>query len=98
MGFFRFRRTIKIAPGVRLNIGKTGVSTSVGVRGANVTFGKRGTTSTIGIPGSGLSYSSTQPPAEHTSPAARARTVLWILLAATAVMIIVAVAQLVAGR
>ncbi len=62
MGHLRFRRTIKIAPGVRLNIGKTGVSTSVGVRGANVTFGRRGTTSTVGIPGTGLSYSSTKPP------------------------------------
>ena len=36
MGHFRFRRTIKIAPGVRLNIGKTGVSTSVGVRGVSL--------------------------------------------------------------
>jgi hypothetical protein len=29
---FRFRRSIRIAPGVRRNIGKSGVSTSVGVR------------------------------------------------------------------
>jgi Protein of unknown function (DUF4236) len=31
---FRFRRSISIAPGVRLNIGKRGVSTSLGGHGA----------------------------------------------------------------
>ncbi len=98
MGHFRFRRTIKIAPGVRLNIGKTGVSTSVGVRGANVTFGKRGATSTVGIPGSGLSYSSTQPPNDSNSPPGRAKIALWVLLAVTATMIVVAVVQFAAGR
>ena len=51
----RFRKTIKILPGVKINIGKTGISTSVGVRGAHVTVGKRGTHATVGIPGSGLS-------------------------------------------
>lgn len=53
---FRFRRTIKIAPGVRLNIGKKGVSTSIGKRGAGVTFGTKGTTAHVGIPGTGISY------------------------------------------
>lgn len=51
----RFRKTIKILPGVKINIGKTGISTSVGVRGAHVTIGKRGTNVTAGLPGSGLS-------------------------------------------
>lgn len=55
---FRFRRTIKIAPGVRLNFGKNGVSTSVGKRGAGVTFGPNGTTAHVGIPGTGISYTS----------------------------------------
>lgn len=53
---FRFRRTIKVAPGVRLNIGKKGISTSVGKRGAGVTFGPKGTTAHVGIPGTGMSY------------------------------------------
>lgn len=52
----RFRRTIKIAPGVRLNIGKRGISTSIGKRGAGVTFGTKGTTAHVGIPGTGISY------------------------------------------
>jgi hypothetical protein len=52
----RRRRSIKILPGVRLNIGKRGISTSIGLRGAHVTFGKTGTRATVGLPGSGLSF------------------------------------------
>ncbi|MEZ4816289.1 MAG: DUF4236 domain-containing protein [Bdellovibrionota bacterium] len=65
---FRFRRTLKIAPGLRLNLGKTGVSLSAGVRGARVTFGsKRGTTATVGLPGSGLHYTTTLSSSRHAS-------------------------------
>lgn len=53
----RFRKSIKLAPGVRLNISKSGVSTSVGGKGATANFSKRGTRVTAGIPGSGLSAS-----------------------------------------
>ena len=53
----RFRRTMKIAPGVRLNLTKTGVSARVGPRGAGVTVGTSGTTVSAGIPGSGLHVS-----------------------------------------
>jgi hypothetical protein len=55
---FRFRRTIKILPGVRLNLNKGSVSISVGPRGLKHTVSTNGTTTTtVGIPGSGLSYS-----------------------------------------
>lgn len=50
-----FRKSIKILPGVKLNLSKTGVSVSAGVRGARVTVGKRGTHATVGLPGTGLS-------------------------------------------
>lgn len=53
---FRFRRSIKIAPGLRVNFGKRGVSLSAGVRGASITVGSRGTHTNVGIPGTGLSY------------------------------------------
>lgn len=53
---FRFRRTISIFPGVRVNLGKRGVSVSAGVRGANVTLGRTGLYGNVGIPGSGVSY------------------------------------------
>ena len=54
---FRFRKSIKILPGLRLNLSKGGVSASVGVPGATVNIGQRGTRATVGLPGSGLSYS-----------------------------------------
>lgn len=55
---FRFRKSIKIAPGVRVNFGKKGGSISVGGRGNSVNFGSRGVYSNVGIPGTGLSYRS----------------------------------------
>lgn len=56
-----FRKSFKIAPGVRLNVGKKGISSlSVGGKGARVSVGKKGVRSTISAPGTGLSYSSHQ--------------------------------------
>lgn len=55
---FRVRRSIKIAPGVRLNIGKKSVGMSAGVKGARISTNTRtGTRATISAPGTGLSYS-----------------------------------------
>jgi hypothetical protein len=53
---FRFRNTIRLAPGIRLNLGKRGVSLSAGVRGASVTLGKNGLWGNVGAPGTGMSY------------------------------------------
>jgi Protein of unknown function (DUF4236) len=52
----RFRRSVRLFPGVRLNFSRSGVSTSIGVRGATMTLGPRGAYANVGIPGSGLSY------------------------------------------
>lgn len=52
----RLRRAIKVFPELTLNLSKSGVSASVGVRGARVTVGKTGIRKTLGIPGTGLSY------------------------------------------
>jgi hypothetical protein len=50
----RFRKIISILPGLRLNVSKSGVSTSLGGRGATVNVGANGKrTVTVGI---GLSY------------------------------------------
>ena len=55
-----FRRRIKIIPGVRLNLSKSGVTASVGVRGASVTLGgNRGDYLNVGVPGTGI-YSRTK--------------------------------------
>lgn len=49
-----YRKRITIAPGVRLNISKGGVSTTFGVRGASITTGKNGTYLNTGIPRTGI--------------------------------------------
>lgn len=54
---FRFQKRIKIAPGVRLNVSKSGVSTSLGGRGGTVNLSSKGVRTTVGIPGTGLSWS-----------------------------------------
>lgn len=51
----RFRRSIKLAPGVRLNVGLRGLSMSLGPRGASVSLTSRGAYQNLGIPGTGLS-------------------------------------------
>ena len=54
---FRFRKSVKILPGVRVNISKKGVSSvSVGKRGASINVGKNGTHANVGLNGTGLSY------------------------------------------
>jgi hypothetical protein len=54
---FRFRRSVRIAPGLRLNLAKTGASLSVGRPGATLNLREQGIKATVGLPGSGLSYS-----------------------------------------
>ncbi|WVN42272.1 DUF4236 domain-containing protein [beta proteobacterium MWH-UniP1] len=53
---FRFQRRIKILPGLRLNVSKTGISWTVGTRGASVTARDGKLTGNVGLPGTGLSY------------------------------------------
>ena len=56
----RFRKSFKVAPGVRVSVGKKGVGMSVGGKGIRYSVHSRGrSTSTVGIPGTGISYSST---------------------------------------
>jgi hypothetical protein len=56
---FRFRKSVTLAKGLRLNLGKRGPSLSVGGKGASINISERGTRTTVGIPGSGISYSET---------------------------------------
>jgi len=51
----RFRKSVKIIPGVRINFNKNSTSMTFGVRGAHVTMNNRGDTyRSVGIPGTGL--------------------------------------------
>ncbi len=56
---FRFWKRIRLAPGVTLNLSKSGGSLSFGPRGAKFTVGSRGKRATVGIPGTGLFYTTT---------------------------------------
>jgi hypothetical protein len=53
---FRFRRSVRILPGVRINLSGSGASVSLGARGFHYTIGPKGTRVTAGIPGTGLSW------------------------------------------
>lgn len=57
MGSLRFRRSVRIAPGVRFNLSKTGAGLSAGPRGARISVHSRGVmTRSVGIPGTGLHW------------------------------------------
>ncbi|MDI6872373.1 MAG: DUF4236 domain-containing protein [Bacillota bacterium] len=51
---FRFRRSVSLGKGVRLNFSKSGIGMSFGVKGARYSIGPSGTRATVGIPGTGL--------------------------------------------
>jgi hypothetical protein len=59
---FRFRRQLRILPGLYLNVSKSVVTTSVGGHGSTLNISKRGTRTTIGLTGSGLSWQSRTEP------------------------------------
>ena len=54
---FRFQRRIRIAPGVQLNLSKSGIGGSVGRTGLRLGLdAKRKKYFSVGLPGTGLSY------------------------------------------
>ena len=53
---FRFFRRIRIAPGLSLNLSKSGAFVSLGPRGTKLTLGSKGVRKTLGLPGTGLYY------------------------------------------
>lgn len=50
----RFRKSIQIVKGVRINFSKSGISTTLGGRGASINIGPKGTYLNTSIPGTGL--------------------------------------------
>lgn len=54
----RFKKSVKIAPGVRVNIGKKSVGMSVGGKYGGMSFNsKTGARARASVPGAGVSYS-----------------------------------------
>lgn len=57
----RFRKSVTLCKGVKLNFGKTGMSVSVGGKGYHKTINTKGqVTTSVGIPGSGIYYTDTK--------------------------------------
>jgi hypothetical protein len=57
MSGFRFRKSFKLAPGIRLNMGKKSAGLSFGGRGFRRSINSRGQRSeSVGIPRTGISW------------------------------------------
>lgn len=53
---FKFRKSIKVAPGVKVNVTHKGIGLSAGVKGARISTGPSGSRITTSLPGTGISY------------------------------------------
>lgn len=85
---WRFRRSVRLLPGVRLNFSGSGVTTTLGPRGAHVTLGGKRTRVSTGIPGTGASYSTLLPSRSKQGQRSGSGG-LWII----ALIVVVAVAR-----
>lgn len=56
---WQFRKSINLGKGFRLNISKSGIGVSGGVKGARVSVGPRGVRRTFSIPGTGIRHTKT---------------------------------------
>ena len=74
----RFRKRIKIFPGLWINLSKGGVSTSIGGKGLTVNLKNDKAKTTIGIPGTGLSYSQTTTGTHDGLAPSRQTTSAWL--------------------
>ena len=71
----RFRRSVKICKGVRLNFNKNSWGMSVGGRGYGYSFNSKGRqTKHIGIPGTGLSYVTSSSPKSYSKSRSKSQT------------------------
>lgn len=69
---FRYRKSIQIVPGVRMNISKSGIGYSAGVRGARISRSPSGrVTRTLSLPGTGISHVQTLSGSRSTSSRTR---------------------------
>ena len=52
----RFRRMVRVLPGMHLNLSQRGLSTTLGAAGLSMNLGRHGVRPNVGLPGTGLSY------------------------------------------
>jgi hypothetical protein len=67
---WRFRRSFKVIPGVRINLSKTGLSASIGGGPFTLNVGPRGVHGTASLPGSGISVRHRLSGEAHQNPVA----------------------------
>jgi hypothetical protein len=72
---FKFRKSIRLFPGVKVNLSRSGTSVSVGGKGVTTNYSKRGTRSTFSIPGTGVSYTTSHSKTSSPSSGQRFRMV-----------------------
>jgi hypothetical protein len=78
---FRFRKSLRLAPGLRLNLSKGGASFSVGGKGFTLNLGRRGARTTVGLPGTGLSYSQQHRiNSDESASPSRSASVIWLVV------------------
>lgn len=67
---WRFRKSFKLLPGVRINLSKSGISTTLGVSPFSINLGARGTHANFNLPGTGISFRQRvgYPTRQQTSP------------------------------
>lgn len=91
----RFRKRVRIAPGVSLNVGKKSVGVRVGGRGYGVSSNtKTGTRATVGLPGTGVSYSKkvgSAPKGNDTDPEAVAMAIGCLVVLGLAIVFALAI-------
>lgn len=84
MGFL-FRKRIRILPGIRLNLSKSGVSTSVGGNGLTVNIKDGKVRTTASLPGTGLSYRTTS----ISTPTTRSGIPSWVWVLVFVIVVVV---------
>ena len=93
---FRFRKSIRIIPGVRINFGKQSSSLSFGGKGFTTNVSSKGVRNTVSLPGTGLSYSTYQKhsnlpaPAANSQPSRRLKALGLVVLAVVVIAVITA--------
>ena len=92
---WRFRKSVKIFPGVRLNFGKGGfTSTTIGGRWFKTNVGGRGVKHTVGVPGTGISYQTDTGRAAPSKrePGSRSNGGSWLLVLLAVLLVLVLLA------
>jgi hypothetical protein len=84
----RFRRNVRIAPGVALNLSKSDVSLSLGKPGLAINLNSAGHKTTVGLPGSGLSYQTSRTQWDRQQLARFTRVAVWFAAASITIAIL----------